>query len=107
MAEIKIAGEGTLNLSNIQALKLAEQKKNMPLSQQKETWVEIGTWQGYLSKVASVTLEREYDEPNNDYNRPLTPQERERRDATMRRIRKNLVEKGIIRANPNSPFSTI
>ena len=106
MAEIKISGEGTISLSNVQALKLAEQKKTMPMSEQRETWLEIGSWQGYLSKVASITLEREYQNSDVDYNRPLTPEEKKHRDEMMVRARKNLEAKGLIRPNSNSPFAS-
>jgi len=96
MAQLKITGvDGTVSVSNIRAARIADDKKNMPLSQQKEMWIDLGTWQGYLSKIQSVLIERER-ELTQDFNRPLTPEERESHADVMARVRSNLEAKGII-----------
>lgn len=102
-SQIKITGIDTiLNISNEKARKLAEDKKNMTLSEQRETWVEIGSWQGYLSKVSSILIENErsYKEPE-DFGRPLTPEESKRKYEIMKpildRVRSNLEAKGILK----------
>ena len=102
MAQIKITGlEGTLSVSNERAAGLAADKKNIPPARQKDMWIEIGNWQGYLSNIKSVILEPEPKTGEEDYNRPLTREEKKNAIATMARVRKGLEEKGILRSLKN------
>lgn len=99
MATIKITGVlGDFTIDNLRARKVAEDKRNISVTQQKEMWIDLEVWQGYLSKISSITFEREGKYKNmEDYNRPLTPQELQDRAASMARVRDALEKKGVIR----------
>lgn len=105
MAQIKIIGvDGAITVSTERALKIAEDKKNIPNEKQKEMWITIGAWQGYFSKVQSVLIEKErtYKE---DYERPLTEEEEIARDKMLKKARANLEAKGLIK--PKKPENLI
>lgn len=98
MAQVKVSGaEGTITVSNPIARQLAEKKKRMSDDEQKETWVEIGSWQGYLSKVTSILIEKEKQYPAEDYSRKLTREEKIARAGIMKEVRAKLEDKGVIR----------
>lgn len=107
MATVKISGvNDNLFIDNLMARKVADDKRTMTAAQQKDIWIDLGVWQGYLSKISSITFEQEYTSaPTEDFNRPLTPQEKLDHAAMMKRVRGNLEEKGIIRPRQAEPVN--
>lgn len=98
MAQIKISGvDGSITISNDIAARLAADKQTLTIPEQREKWVQIGQWQGYLSKVHSVLIEKEIEYNKKCFDRPLTPEERKSYGEMMKRARTKLEEKGIIK----------
>lgn len=97
--------DGTLTIPNDKAAGLAADKKTLPISQQKEMWIDLGIWQGYLSNVKAISIDSERKPSDENYDRPLTSEERANAKQMMARVRANLEAQGKLKPSFSGDIS--
>lgn len=98
MAYIKINGrKDPLAITNTQALKIKDKLSN--LKRGDDEMIDLGVWFGSLNQIKSVELEYERKQPSEDYNRPLTTEERANAKAMMAKVRAGLESKGLLKSS--------